>query len=335
MNKADYQNIWVFAEQEHGTISPTVLELLAKSHDLKAKLGGTDTVTAVLLGSGVAGLSETLFDYGAEQVIVVEHENLGQYQHRPYTDVLVKLSEAYRPSIFLFPASPVGRELAPRVMAALDTGLTADAIDLDIDEDGVFVQTTPNYGGSILSHICIPERRPQMVTVHPGVFAPRKGRIGGMGKVIFEAFDIAADEDFVILDETKKPTTGKPITAAPVLVAGGRGLKKQEDLAMLQELAGLLGGELACSRPLTDNGWLPHEKQIGQSGANVKPELIVNVAVSGSVQYVAGMQNAKCVMSVNHSDSAPIFDASHYGAVMDYRTLIPAIIAEIRRRKQN
>ncbi len=333
MNQTNAQNIWVFAEQTDGVISPTVLELLAKSHDLKAKLGGTDTVVAVLLGEQVAGLSETLFDYGAEEVIVVEHAQLRQYKHRPYTDALVRLAAAYRPSIFLFPASVIGRELAPRVMAALDTGLTADAIDLDIDEDGVFVQTTPNYGGSILSHICIPERRPQMVTVHPGVFAPKKERCGGAGTVIFEQIDVPADDDFVILDEVQKPTFGTPITEASILVSAGRGIRAQEDLAMLEELAGLLGGQLACSRPLTDNGWLDHSFQIGQSGANVKPDLIINVAVSGSVQYVAGMQNAKCIMSVNHAASAPIFDVSHYGAVMDYRTFLPAVIAEIRKRK--
>ena len=333
MNKADYQNIWVYAEQENGVLSPAVFELLAKSHDLKAKLGGTDTVTAVLLGDHVAGLSETLFDYGAEQVIVAEHENLRQYRHRPYTEALAKLAEDYLPSIFLFPASPNGRELAPRVMAALDTGLTADAIDLDIDEDGVFVQTTPNYGGSILSHICIPDRRPQMVTVHPGVFTPKKERRGGMGKVLLEQLEITDDKDYVILDEVQKPALGKPITEASVLVSAGRGMKKQEDLELLQELAELLGGQLACSRPLTDNGWMDHSCQIGQSGANVKPDLIVNVAVSGSVQYVAGMQNAKCIVSINHAGTAPIFDVSHYGVVTDYRTIVPAIIAEIRSRK--
>lgn len=332
MNKADYKNIWVFAEQENGHLSPTVLELLAKSHDLKEKLGGTDVVTAVLLGQNVGGLCETLFDHGAEQIILLEHENLRQYKHRPYADALTRLAQDYKPSIFLFAASPTGRELAPRVMAALDTGLTADAIDLDIDEDGVFVQTTPNYGGSILSHITIPERRPQMVTVHPGVFAARPGRCGNAGKIILEELPVEDDDSFVILDETKKSCSGKPISESSVLVSGGRGLKKSEDLAMLRELAELLGGQLACSRPLTDNGWLDHSLQIGQSGATVKPELIINVAVSGSVQYVAGMQKADCIMSINHA-SAPIFDISHYGAVMDYRALVPAIIAEIKNRR--
>lgn len=333
MNKADYKNIWVFAEQEDGVLSPTVLELIAKSHDLKAKLGGTDEVTAVLLGSKVSGLADTLFSYGAEKVIVLEHENLGVYKHRPYTEALFTLASKYKPSIFLFPASPIGRELAPRVMCGLETGLTADAIDLDVDEDGTFVQTTPNYGGSILSHIAIPEKRPQMVTVHPKVFAPLEPKTGAKGELIVEKLDVMPDDDFVILSTEVKPVIGKPIDEASVLVSGGRGIKKQEDIELLSELAELLGGQVACSRPLTECGWLPHEKQIGQSGANVKPELIINVAVSGSVQYVAGMQNAKCIMSINHTPSAPIYEVSHYGAVADYAKLVPAIINEIKKRR--
>ena len=172
MTKEECRGIWVFAEQENGVLSVTDFELLAKAHDLKAKLGGTDTVTAVLLGDNVAGLADTLYAYGAEQVILAENANLKDYSARPYEKVLVDLANKYKPSIFLFAASPIGRDVAPRVMCDLRTGLTADAIDLDVDEDGVFVQTTPNFGGNILSHIVILEKRPQMVTVHPKVFEP-------------------------------------------------------------------------------------------------------------------------------------------------------------------
>lgn len=333
MNANEYKGIWVFAEQEEGKLSSTPLELLNKAHDLKAKLGNKDTVTAVLLGKSVEHLAKTLFEHGAEQVLLLENNELETYKHRTYTEALSKLSEKYKPSIFLFAASPLGRELAPRIMARLDTGLTADAIDLDVDEDGTFVQTTPNYGGSILSHIAIPERRPQMVTVHPKVFTPMEAKPNTEGVLIRESVEIEADNAFEILETVYKPATTKPITDAKVLVSGGRGIKKPEDLDMLKELADLLGGQLACSRPLTDNGWLGHEYQIGQSGANVKPDLIINVAVSGSVQYVAGMQKSKCIMSVNHTADAPIYDVTHFGAVSDYRKFIPALINELKRRK--
>ena len=333
MTKEECKGIWVFAEQENGVLSGTDFELLAKAHDLKAKLGGTDTVTAVLLGGNVSGLADTLYAYGAEQVILAEHPNLAQYSARPYEKVLVELANKHKPSIFLFAASPIGRDVAPRVMCGLRTGLTADAIDLDVDEDGVFVQTTPNFGGNILSHIVILEKRPQMVTVHPKVFEPLEPRAGASGELITESVEVEADDGYVVLETSMKKFEGKPIDECDVLVAGGRGIKSEEDLAQLRELAELLGGELACSRPLNDNGWMPHEDQIGQSGTTVKPKFILNVAISGSVQYLAGMQNSGCIMSINHTASAPIYDVSHYGAVMDYRRVIPALIAEIKARQ--
>ena len=333
MGKEAYKDIWVFAEQEDGVLSGTTFELLAKAHDLKAKLGGTDAVVAVLLGSGVAGLAPTLFAYGAEKVIVAENDALAQYSARPYEKALVQLCEKRKPSIFLFAASVQGRDVAPRVMCSLRTGLTADAIDLDVDEEGTFVQTTPNFGGNILSHIAIPEKRPQMVTVHPRVFEPFEPKEGATGELIAETVDVEPDSDYVVVESTKKVYDGKPIDECDVLVAGGRGIKSEEDLAELRKLAGLIGGELACSRPLCDCGWMPHEEQIGQSGTTVKPKFILNVAISGSVQYLAGMQNAGCIMSINHTASAPIYDVSHYGAVIDYRKLIPAVIDEIERRK--
>ena len=333
MTKEECKGIWVFAEQENGVLSGTDFELLAKAHDLKAKLGGTDTVTAVLLGDNVAGLVDTLYAYGAEQVILAENANLKDYSARPYEKVLVDLANKYKPSIFLFAASPIGRDVAPRVMCDLRTGLTADAIDLDVDEDGVFVQTTPNFGGNILSHIVILEKRPQMVTVHPKVFEPLAPKAGATGELITESVEVEADADYVVLETSMKKFEGKPIDECDVLVAGGRGIKSEEDLAQLRELAQLLGGELACSRPLNDNGWMPHEDQIGQSGTTVKPKFILNVAISGSVQYLAGMQNSGCIMSINHTASAPIYDVSHYGAVVDYRKVIPALIEEIKARK--
>ena len=333
MTKEECKGIWVFAEQENGVLSGTDFELLAKAHDLKAKLGGTDTITAVLLGDNVSGLVDTLYAYGAEQVIIAENPNLAQYSARPYEKVLVDLANKYKPSIFLFAASPIGRDVAPRVMCDLRTGLTADAIDLDVDEDGVFVQTTPNFGGNILSHIVILEKRPQMVTVHPKVFEPLEPRAGASGELITETVEVEPDNDYVLLETSMKVFEGKPIDECDVLVAGGRGIKSEADLEQLRELAGLLGGELACSRPLNDNGWMPHEDQIGQSGTTVKPKFILNIAISGSVQYLAGMQNAGCIMSINHTKSAPIYDVSHYGAVIDYTKVIPALIEEIKARK--
>ena len=331
MAKEDYKGIWVFAEQQNGKLNNAVLEILAKSQELKAHTG--EEITAVLLGNGVKDLAATLFEYGADNVIVAEDAALENYSARPYKAALTQLAEKYKPSILLYGATSLGRDLAPRLMITLNTGLTADAIDLGFDEDEVFFQTTPAYGGSILAHIVILEARPQMATVRPMMFEPIEPRKGFVGKLIEEKVDVKADPDYEVLEVLPKEDTGDSIEGAEVLVAGGRGIKEEEHMAMLKELADLLGGKVASSRPLVDNGWLPHEKQIGQSGTAVKPKYIFNIAISGSVQYIVGMQNAGCSISINHTKGAPIFDVSHYGAVADYKTVVPALIEEIKKRK--
>lgn len=330
--KSDYQGIWVFAEQENGKLHPTVLELLAKSKELQKHNG--EKITAVLLGADVSALADTLFSYGADAVLLCENEALRSYSARPYQKALTQLSEKYRPSIILYGATPLGRDLAPRVMVSLDTGLTADAIDLGFDEDGVFYQTTPGYGGKILAHIVILERRPQMATVHAQICAPIEPIANASGELIVEDLRLEPDCDYEVLETRSAEKVGESLSEAKVVVAGGRGVKTEEDLAMLRELADLLGGQLASSRPLVDNGMLPHDRQIGQSGTTVSPELMFNIAISGSVQYQLGMQKSKCIVAINQSEDAPIYDIAHIGAVTDYKKLVPALIAEIKARKQ-
>lgn len=331
MAKSDYKGIWVFAEQQNGKLNGTVLELLAKSQELKEHTG--EEISAVLLGKDVSHLADTLFAYGADKVILVENDALANYSARPYEAALTQVAEKYKPSIILYGATSLGRDLAPRLMVSLNTGLTADAIDLGFDKDEVFYQTTPAYGGSILAHIVILEARPQMATVRPMMFEPIEPRVGAKGELITETVTVEADPDYEVLETFPKQDTGDSIEGAQVVVAGGRGIKEEPDLASLKELAELLGGKLAASRPLVDNGWLPHEKQIGQSGAAIKPKYIFNIAISGSVQYQVGMQNSGCIISINHTKGAPIFDISHYGAVADYRSVVPALVEEIKRRK--
>lgn len=331
MAKSDYKGIWVFAEQQNGKLNGTVLELLAKSQELKEHTG--EEISAVLLGKDVSHLTDTLFAYGADKVILVENDALENYSARPYEAALTQVAEKYKPSIILYGATSLGRDLAPRLMVSLNTGLTADAIDLGFDKDEVFYQTTPAYGGSILAHIVILEARPQMATVRPMMFEPIEPRVGAKGEIITETVTVEADPDYEVLETAPKQDTGDSIEGAQVVVAGGRGIKEEADLAALKELAELLGGKLAASRPLVDNGWLPHEKQIGQSGAAIKPKYIFNIAISGSVQYQVGMQNSGCIISINHTKGAPIFDISHYGAVADYRSVVPALVEEIKRRK--
>lgn len=331
MLKNECSGIWVFAEQQSGKLDRTPLELLAKAQELKKVTG--ETVTAVLLGADVSSLSKTLIAHGADEVIIAESAGLSAYSARPYQQVLVELCKKYKPSIFVFGATALGRDLAPRVMCTLGTGLTADAVDLGFDDEGTFVQTTPAFGGSLLAHISIPELRPQMVTVRAHVFDALEADESRSGKVIVESVSVEPDSDYELLEETQKQVSGIPINDADVLVSVGRGIKSSEDLDMLRELASLIGGQLACSRPPVDDGWLDHSLQIGQSGTTVKPKFILNVGISGSVQYIVGMQKAETVATVNTYDRAELFGISHYGAVVDYSKFIPALIAEIKRRK--
>lgn len=332
MTNKEFKDIWVFAEQRGGKLDRTPLELLGKAQELKKTTG--EEVTAVLLGCGVSELADTLAAHGADKVILAEHENLKAYSARPYQKVLAGLCEKYKPSIFIFGATALGRDLAPRVMCSLGTGLTADAVDLGFDEEGAFVQTTPAFGGSLLAHIAIPELRPQMVTVRAHVFDVPEADGSKKAEIIRETVSVEPDPDYQVLELREKSSSGVSINDADVLVAGGRGVKSQADLDMLRELAALIGGELACSRPLVDEGWLDHSLQIGQSGTTVKPKFILNVGISGSVQYMVGMQKAEKIVTVNTYDKADLFAISHYGAVADYSKLLPAVIAEIKRRKQ-
>lgn len=320
--------MWIYAEQQHGIIDKTVFELIAKAQELKET--NKEPVTAVLLGWQVKELADTLFEMGAEEVIVCEDPALENYSARPYEKALTQLAEKYKPGIILYGATPLGRDLAPRIMVSLNTGLTADAIDLLYDEQGDFCQTTPGYGGKILAHIAILKTLPQMSTVHPGMFLPLDRVPGKKGTLITESVQVEADPDFEVLEESAAEGAGTSLDKASVVVSGGRGIKSEDDLGMLKELAGILGGQIASSRPLVDNGWLGHDRQIGQSGVTVTPDLMFNIGVSGSVQYQLGMQKAKCIVAVNTDRDASIFDVAHYGIDDDYRKFVPALISELK-----
>lgn len=331
MDKSLYKGIWVYAEQKDGVLSDTPLELLSKAVELK-KVSGEE-VTALLLGSGVRETAKELIAYGADRVIMADHPALRKYHTVPYAEAAKQIIEKHKPSIVLLGATAVGRDLAPRIMAKLGTGLTADCLDLDVDEDGILVQTKPSYGGNIMCTIVIPEHRPQMATVRPRVFSALEKNTQRTGDIICENIEICEDERVEILEITMKASSKDPIEKAEVIVAGGRGIKKKEELSMLAELAELIGARVGCSRPLVDEGWMTHEDQIGQSGNTVKARFIMNVGISGAVQYLVGMQNSKCILSINKNKAADIFDISSYGTVADYKELIPAVIAEIKKRK--
>ncbi len=332
MNINNYKGIWVYAEQTDRALSNVPLELLSKA--VKLKEATKEDITAILLGSNIASLAQKLLNHGADNVIIVDSPNLKEYKTLPYADTLFQLAQKYKPSIFLIGATSLGKDLAPRVMAKLQTGLTADCLDLSIDEDGNLVQTKPSYGGNIMCKILMPAHRPQMTTLRPRVFSPLEEKENLNGKIITEEVDAVLQPDYEILETIKKETGGLTIEEAEIIVTAGRGIQCKENIALVQQLADVVGGKLGATRPLVDNAWIEPYDQIGQSGKTVKPKLIINVGLSGSVQYMVGMQNSDYIVSINKNEDADIFKISHCGLVGDLTEIVPAIVEELKKYKK-
>jgi electron transfer flavoprotein alpha subunit len=230
-------------------------------------------------------------------------------------------------------ATPVGRQLAPRVAAKLKTGLTADCTILDINENTDLVQIRPAFGGNIMAQILTPNHRPQMATVRYKVMNAPERKDFAKGEIII--CDIESKElgsKVTVLDIISKEKE-QFIEASEVLVVAGRGVKKEEDLAMLEELADLFGGQIACTRPVMEAGWLDAKRQVGLSGRTVRPKLIITCGVSGSVQFAAGMNNSEQIIAINKDENAPIFKTAHYGLVGDLYEIIPDLISRIKESK--
>lgn len=331
MNINDYSGIWVFSEQIDGQLSKVSFELLGKAVELKKETN--EEITSVLLGSNVSSLAQILINFGSDKVIIVDSPNLKEYKTISYSKVLYELAVKYKPSIFLIGATSIGKDLAPRVMAKLQTGLTADCLDLSIDQDGNLVQTKPSYGGNIMCKIIMPNHRPQMTTLRPKVFNPIEERKKAEGIIIKEDILVEEEKDYVILETIQQQTGGLTIEEAEIIVAAGRGIGEKDNINLIQELADAMGGKLGASRPLVDNGWIEPYDQIGQSGKTVKPKLIINVAISGSVQYMVGMQNSGYIVSINRNPDAEIITISQCAIVGDFKDIVPAITQEIKNRK--
>ncbi|MBM4765279.1 electron transfer flavoprotein subunit alpha/FixB family protein [Bacillus sp. B15-48] len=325
------QGIWIFAEQSNGVQDQSTFELLGKALELKAQLN--EEITAVLLGYQIQGLTEKLIQHGADKVIVVDNPVLAYYNPRPYAKVLEELCVKYDPSIFLFAATSFGRDLAPRAMAKLGTGLTADCLDLEVNEDGILEQIKPSFGGNIMCKIIIPEARPQMVTVRPNIFPVLLPNINRRGEVIVEAITVEDDFSYEIIEEQPLVEETVTLESADFIVSIGRGIGKKDNLRVVVDLVEATGAKLAVTRPLVDNGWFTPFDQIGQSGKTVKPQAILNLGISGAVHYTVGMQNSGLIISVNSNKDNELFKMSDYAAVADIKTLLPELAKQLQNKK--
>lgn len=324
-------DIWVFAEQTDGRIAEVVFELLGKAQELKAQRGGDCRVAAVLLsGKDSAIDTKALSSAGADVVYWVEHDSLAAYDADAYVDAVAQLARKHSPEVILAGATSIGRAFFAKVAVRLRTGLTADCTALEI-KDGLLHQTRPAFGGNIMATIMTPDNRPQMSTVRPKVFK-RKGegvKGEGDGEVIREILELIAPRTRII--GVNRDPNAIDIAAAEVLVAGGRGLKNALNFVRLHELAGLLGGEVACSRAAVDAGWMPPSRQVGQTGKAVAPKLYLCFGISGAIQHLEGIRGADKVIAVNNDPNAPIFGVANLGIVGDAMEVIEALIKELSK----
>lgn len=347
----DYKNVWVFAEQRQGKLMNVALELVSEGHKLAREISEETKVCAVLLGGSAEHLVEELYAYGADVVYLLEHPLLNQYTTDGYAKAMTDAIEAYKPEIVLFGATHIGRDLAPRLSARLNTGLTADCTRLDInvgnymdyleanttanlngldrnDPDRGLKQTRPAFGGNLMATIITPNTRPQMATVRPGVMSKAERKEGATGQLIRVDVDLKPEDIHVeVLEVVKAAKELVSLTDAKIICAGGRGLGGPEGFRLIEEFAEAVGGVVGASRAAVDAGWIDPSHQVGQTGTTVKPEIYFACGISGAIQHLAGMQNSKIIVAINKDPECPMMKLADYAIEGDLKKVIPEIIA--------
>ena len=337
----NYKGVFVFAQQVDNKLSGISFELIGEGKRLAEKLD--EQVTAVLIGSDVKGLVDELAEYGADRVIVVDDPELKEYRTEPYAHALASVINEYKPEIVLVGATAIGRDLGPTVSARVATGLTADCTLLEIGDfplvalpnqeqkHNQLLMTRPAFGGNTIATIACPDNRPQMATVRPGVMQKLDKVAGKKAEVIEYNPGFVPNNKYVeILEISKAISDIKDIMDAKILVSGGRGVGSAENFKLLDDLAEVLGGTVSCSRAVVENGWLPVDLQVGQTGKTVRPQIYFAIGISGAIQHVAGMEDSDLIIAINKDEDAPIFDVADYGLVGDLNKIVPALTKALK-----
>ena len=331
---ASYHGIWVFAQADaDGTVLPVAFELVGRARELAAGCGDCPVTALLPMGVGDgADAASVLISAGADAVIRCRDRRFAAPDAAVAAVWVAELACARKPEIILYGATAFGRELAPAVAVRLQTGLTADCTVLDIDESsGLLQQTRPAFGGNLMATIVCPSHRPQMATVRPGIFAapaPDRSRRGSVEDVALDVAAVPRVRTIVAAATDDTPSIAK----ADVLVVVGRGIGSKKNLPLMRRLATALGGELGCTRPIVEAGWLPYCHQIGQTGVSVAPKLLVSVGVSGAIQHLAGIGGAQTIVAINEDPDAPIFGVAHYKAVGDCIEVVTAFVNQLEKR---
>jgi len=332
---AAYRGVWVFIEQTEGEPARVSWELLGAGRELADQLGVQ--LSAVVVGSRVEQLCHEAFAYGADQAYLIDAPVFRYYRTEPYLEALCHLIEQHKPEIVLMGATGLGRDLAGAVATRVGTGLTADCTGLGIDDKRNLMQTRPAFGGNIMATIMCDRFRPQMATVRPQVMTLPERRPMADGPIIRSPFTVSENSIFTKVLEIiheRKSAGNVDITGAEFIISGGRGMMAKENFHLLQDLADELGGVVAGSRSAIDAGWLPAERQVGQTGKTVRPKIYIACGISGAIQHLVGMQDADTVIAINRDHEAPIFEVATYGIVGDLFQVVPALTSELKALKE-
>ena len=328
IDKQQWKGICVYADCTGGKIHRVTFELCGKAKELAAVTG--HPVYALVIGHNVEACAKTLQHYGVDKVFVYDHAEFADFRIEPYTAAFCDFIEKEKPSSILVGATNLGRQLAPRVAARCRTGLTADCTVLEMKENTDLVQIRPAFGGNIMAQIVTPNTRPQFCTVRYKVFSEPKPTEQPSGQIV--PMEVTAEmvrTGVQVLCSVDKPKD-IDIAEAEVIVAVGRGASSDAMRAMAKELADLLGGVVACTRPLVESNVFDAKHQIGLSGRTVKPKLIITLGISGAVQFAAGMKGSDCIVAINNDPTAPIFDVAHYCVIGDVNQIVPKLIEKIK-----
>lgn len=330
INKDEWKGVCVFVEHDGEQIHPVVFELIGKAKELAKVIN--HPVYAILMCDDVKKYEKELLEYGVDAIYAYEDKRLGHFDVIKYAECMEDFINKVKPSSILYGGTSTGRSFAPRVAARFKTGLTADCTILGMKENTDLIQNRPAFGGNIMASIICTNRRPQMSTVRYKIFS-KPDKVEPFGKVIKMDTGKLKLESKLHLLEIKKKENIVDISEADILVACGRAFKTEEDLKIAYELAEVLGGQVACSRPLVEAGLFDPRKQIGLSGRTVAPKLLITLGISGAVQFAAGMTGSDVVFSINKDPNASIFEVSHYGIVGDVYEIVPQLIKQIKEMK--
>jgi len=329
--EAKNNDLWVFIETNaDGGAKNVGLELLEPGRRLADIQGGN--LVGIVIGSGTESAVSAAAAHGADKILVVDEEAYGRYTTEAYTKAFCELVEKYGPTTILIGATNMGRDMGPRLACRLQTGLTADCTELDIDEEsGNVAWTRPAFGGNLMATILCPNTRPQIGTIRPGVFKRGDPDTGREAEVIREDIPVAAGTIRTRLLESIRETAGEIINLeeAEIIVSGGRGLGKAENFSYVRALADALGASVGASRAAVDAGWIPHAYQVGQTGKTVGPKVYIACGISGAIQHRAGMSGSDTIVAINKDPDAPIFDIADYGVVGDLFEVLPALTEEL------